>query len=41
VRLGKGEHLRLRYGILVHTGDVQEGQVAEQYKRFVKLRDAQ
>src|SRR5262249_22822427 len=40
VRLDKGRHLRLRYGILVHTGDVEEAQVAEQYKRFVKLRAA-
>jgi hypothetical protein len=41
VRLGKGEHLRLRYGILVHTGDAREGQVAEQFQRFVKLRGAE
>ena len=41
VRLGKGEHLRLRYGMLVHTGDVREGKVAEDYQRFVKLRTAE
>jgi hypothetical protein len=41
VRLGKGEHLRLRYGVLVHTGDVREGQVAEYFQRFVKLRAAE
>jgi hypothetical protein len=41
VRLDRGQHLRLRYGILVHSGDVEEAQVAEQYKRFVKLRAAQ
>jgi hypothetical protein len=41
VRLAKGEHLRLRYGFLVHTGDVREGQVAEHFKRFVKLRTAE
>jgi hypothetical protein len=41
VRLGKGEHLRLRYGILVHTGDVREGKVAEDFQRFVKLRGAE
>jgi hypothetical protein len=40
VRLGKGEHLRLRYGVLVHSGDVREGQVAENFQRFVKLREA-
>jgi hypothetical protein len=39
VRLAKGEHLRLRYGMLLHTGDAQEGQVAEYYQRFVKLRE--
>jgi hypothetical protein len=40
VRLAKGEHLRLRYGILVHAGDTGEAQVAEQFKQFVKLRAA-
>jgi hypothetical protein len=39
VRLAKGEHLELRYGILLHDGDATSGQVAEQYQRFVKLRD--
>jgi hypothetical protein len=38
VGLAKGEHLRLRYGILLHTGDAREGRVAESYDRFVKLR---
>jgi hypothetical protein len=38
VRLGKGEHLRLRYGILLHDGDAASGQVADLYQRFVKLR---
>lgn len=37
VRLAKGEHLRLRYGILVHEGDAETGRVAELYQRFVKL----
>jgi hypothetical protein len=41
VRLGKGEHLRLRYGILLHDGDTAQGRVSEQYNRFVKLRDAE
>lgn len=39
VRLDKGQHLQLRYGMLLHTGDAVEGQVAEQYKRFVQLRE--
>ena len=38
VKLPKGEHLKLRYGILVHPGDVQEGKVAEAFKKFVKLK---
>ena len=41
VRLGKGEHLRLRYGILLHDGDAQQAQVAELYRRFEKLRAAE
>ena len=39
VRLAKGEHLRLRYGVLVHNGDTAEAQVAQYFERFVKLRD--
>jgi hypothetical protein len=38
VHLNKGEHLRLRYGLLLHAGDAHEGQVAELYQRFLKLR---
>jgi hypothetical protein len=38
VRLDKGEHLKLRYGVLLHRGDVKEGKVAEHYEQFVKLR---
>jgi hypothetical protein len=41
VRLGKGEHLRLRYGILLHDGDAQQGQVSDLYRRFEKLRSAE
>jgi hypothetical protein len=37
--LAKGEHLELRYGILLHDGDTTTGQVAENYQRFVKLRE--
>lgn len=38
VRLAKGQHLKLRYGLLLHAGDVKEGKVAEQYERFCKLK---
>jgi hypothetical protein len=38
VRLAKGEHLKLRYGLLLHPGDAKDGRVAEYYQRFVKLR---
>jgi hypothetical protein len=36
VKLSKGEHLKLRYGLLLHRGDVKEGKVAEHYEQFVK-----
>jgi hypothetical protein len=38
VRLPKGEHLKLRYGILVHTGDVKGGKVQEAFEKFTKLK---
>ena len=39
VKLPRGEHLKLlRYGLLLHTGDVKEGKVAERYEQFVKLK---
>ena len=38
VKLKKGEHLRLRYGLYLHAGDVKEGKVAEAYQEFVRLR---
>jgi hypothetical protein len=38
VKLAKGEHLKLRYGLLLHTGDVKEGKVAERYEHFVKMK---
>jgi hypothetical protein len=37
VKLGKGEHLKLRFGILIHPGDAQEGKVGEYFERFVKM----
>ena len=39
VKLPKGEHLKLRYGILVHDGDVKDGKVAEAFEKFVKLKE--
>ncbi len=38
VRLEKGKHLVLRYGMLLHTGDAVSGDVAANYQRFVELR---
>jgi len=38
VKLAKGEHLKLRYGVLLHKGDAKEGNVAEYYEQFVKLK---
>jgi hypothetical protein len=37
VKRAKGEHLRLRYGLLLHPGDAKEGKVAEYFERFAKL----
>jgi hypothetical protein len=34
VKLPKGEHLKLRYGLLIHPGDAAQGKVAEQFERF-------
>ena len=39
VRLDIGEHLELRYGILLHDGDAKTAEVAANYQRFVKLRE--
>jgi hypothetical protein len=35
-KLPKGEHLKLRYGILLHRGDAKEGKVAEHFAAFAK-----
>jgi hypothetical protein len=37
VRLAKGEHLRLRYALFLHDGDVKSGRVAEAYAEFARL----
>lgn len=37
LKLNKGDHLSLRYAILVHPGDAQEGKVAQHYAEFCKL----
>ena len=34
--LKKGESLNRRVGILVHSGDVKEGKVAERYEQYIK-----
>jgi hypothetical protein len=35
-KLAKGDHLKLRYGILLHTGDAKAAKVAELYAAFAK-----
>ena len=39
VKLPKGDHLKLRYGLLIHPGDAQEGKVAEYCQKFTELRE--
>lgn len=34
VKLAKGEHLKLRYGVYLHAGDAKEGKVAEAFAHF-------
>jgi hypothetical protein len=38
VKLAKGEHLKLRYGIYTHGGDTAAGKVAEAYKAFAAAK---
>jgi hypothetical protein len=38
VTLDKGEHLKLRYGMYLHSGDEKAGKVAEAFQEFVRLR---
>ncbi len=39
VKLAKGGHLKLRYGVFLHTGDAKMAEVVENYSRFVKRKD--
>src|SRR5262249_17849492 len=41
VKLARGQHLTLRYGVLLHTGDAKEGKVAEHFAEFAKRGGAQ
>jgi hypothetical protein len=38
VRLEKGKHLKLRYAMLLHLGDVKQGKVAQRYEEFTKMK---
>ncbi len=40
VKMAKGDHLKLRYGIYLHSGDVKAGKVAEAFEQFKKLKGA-
>lgn len=37
LKLAKGDHLKLRYGLLLHDGDTKAGKVADHYAAFVKV----
>jgi hypothetical protein len=39
VKLARGEHLILRYGIYAHDGNVKDGKLAEAFAQFVELRN--
>jgi hypothetical protein len=41
IHLAMGEHLRLRYGILVHHGDAEAGQVEAAFQQFIRFRAAE
>jgi hypothetical protein len=36
VKVAKGEHLKLKYGLLLHRGDATDAKVAEHYAAFAK-----
>jgi hypothetical protein len=37
-KLARGRHLKLRYGVLIHPGDVKEGNVSEYFEKFTKIK---
>ncbi|MBV9125774.1 MAG: PmoA family protein [Planctomycetes bacterium] len=37
IHLARGEHLKFRYGVLLHPGDAKEGKVGHYYQEFVAL----
>jgi hypothetical protein len=38
VKLAKGEHLKLRYGLLVHSGSTADAKVGDAYKQFLEFK---
>jgi hypothetical protein len=38
VKLAKGEHLKLRYGVYAHAGDAAAGKVAEAFQTFAGMK---
>ncbi len=38
-KMAKGDHLKLRYGVLIHAGDTKEAKVADAYEAFKKRVD--
>jgi hypothetical protein len=38
VKLAKGEHLKLRYGLFVHTGSTADARVGDAYKQFLEFK---
>lgn len=38
VKIKAGEKLRFRYGVLIHPGNVETGNVADHYQAFLKLK---
>jgi Methane oxygenase PmoA len=38
VKLARGEHLKMRYGILLHQGNAADGQVAQMYEKFTAMK---
>jgi len=38
VKMAKGDHLKLKYGVYAHSGDATEGKVAEVYQQFAAMK---